>query len=121
MKSNARELDNHDDIRALAKDAQRLLVPLADRLGLGAMRGMLEDACFRVLEPEAYNRILKSSDLIGKTEGTCLSLLTQRVSEILEQNGIDARVMERNTVPPSASSTRSSSRPGASFQTLTVA
>jgi GTP pyrophosphokinase len=79
----------------LALEARELLVPLADRLGLGALRSRLEDACFRVLEPEAYRSIAESIEHVREADDVCLDLVAKRVALLLERHGVSAEVFSR--------------------------
>lgn len=83
------------ELRLLAQEGQELLVPLADRIGLGAMRGRLEDACFRILEPDLYASAARAAAPIREADDACLALLTTKVAVLLERNGIEAEVQGR--------------------------
>lgn len=83
------------ELRLLAREGRELLVPLADRIGLGVMRGRLEDACFRILEPDVYHSIEQAAAPIREADGVCLDLVTAKVAGLLEHNGIDAEVQGR--------------------------
>ncbi len=43
----------------IAKETMEIFVPIANRLGIGELKGKLEDLCFQYLDPENYQRILK--------------------------------------------------------------
>lgn len=49
----------HDVQLKLAHEVMDIYAPLANRLGIGAMKWELEDLAFRYLEPEAYKEIAK--------------------------------------------------------------
>ncbi len=82
-------------IRALALEGRDLLVPLADALGLGALRNRLEDACFRVLEPDLYQSLAQSVAPIEKADDLCLNFMAEKVANVLDRNGVRARVSGR--------------------------
>lgn len=84
-----------NELRALAQEGFDLLVPLADRIGLGIMRGRLEDACFRVLEPETYAQVRSTAERIREADDVCLELLTAKVTDLLGHHGISADVQAR--------------------------
>jgi (p)ppGpp synthase/HD superfamily hydrolase len=46
--------DKHQDI---AQEALELYVPLADPMGMGALRTRLEDVCFRILQPAVFEEL----------------------------------------------------------------
>jgi (p)ppGpp synthase/HD superfamily hydrolase len=79
----------------LARETREIFIPLADRLGLGSLRGMLEDACFRILEPDTYRAVARAVTPIQETDEICLSLLRKKVTELVEENGVRASVTGR--------------------------
>ena len=46
----------------IAEETMEIYGPIAHRLGMGKVRGELEDLAFSYLEPEAYNEIRKTSN-----------------------------------------------------------
>jgi len=92
------EVPGHAPSEALewfAREARDLLVPLADRLGLGALRARLEDACFRVLEPDTYRAVSDSVSRIQGADETCVELLVKTVRMLLERHSVGAEVRGR--------------------------
>lgn len=83
------------ELHKLAVEGRELLVPLADRMGLGLMRGRLEDACFKVLEPQTYDSVRTVAERIREADEICLQLLREKVATLLAHNGIDAEVQAR--------------------------
>jgi GTP pyrophosphokinase len=79
----------------LARDALDVLVPLADRLGLGALRARLEDTSFRVLEPETYRAVSESVRRIRGADEACLELLVKTVRILLERHSVGAEICGR--------------------------
>src|SRR5579884_3277875 len=49
-----------DRQRAVALETMEIYAPLAHRLGMGKMRGELEDLAFSFLEPDAYQEVKKA-------------------------------------------------------------
>ncbi len=45
----------------IARETLEIFAPIANRLGIGEVKGKLEDLSFKYLEPENYNRILNLS------------------------------------------------------------
>lgn len=79
----------------LARETRELVVPLADRLGMGALRARLEDTCFRILEPEAYASLARSVTPIRTSDNLCLDLLQKKVMELVLRHGLKAIVNGR--------------------------
>ena len=63
--------------RKMAQDTLDLLVPIADRLGLGDLRRRLEDTCFRLLDPAGYERLKENVAPIQAEDDRCLRILTR--------------------------------------------
>lgn len=80
---------------SLALETRQILVPLADRLGLGILRGKLEDACFRILEPETYELMASAVGPVRSSDEACLELVRRKVASLIEGNGVEATVSAR--------------------------
>jgi GTP pyrophosphokinase len=81
--------------RRIARETLELYAPLANRLGMGAVRTQLEDLAFKQLEPERYRELeeaieAKRARLADAIEETRLLL-----EVILSQNGLKAQVVGR--------------------------
>lgn len=79
----------------LLREADEVLAPLANRLGIWQIKWQLEDLVFRAKEPEAYHRIAR---LLDEKRGEREAALEQRRAEIetaLHGRGIDASVTGR--------------------------
>jgi GTP pyrophosphokinase len=79
----------------LARETLDLYVPLADRMGMGALRTRLEDASFHLLQPATHAEMTQSLERIRQQDQLCLSLLRDGVGKLLQQRGIDARLEGR--------------------------
>jgi len=79
----------------LARETMELYVPLAGRLGMGVMRARLEDICFRILEPHAYQELAEAISPIRQEDEGCLLLLVDGTKRLLEMNRITASVQGR--------------------------
>jgi GTP pyrophosphokinase len=91
----AREQRVSASLEALASEARELLVPLTERLGLGALSSRLEDACFRILEPNEYLALTTAMEATRPADEQCLTRVLTRVSELLETHGMTAEVTAR--------------------------
>jgi GTP pyrophosphokinase len=84
--------------RKMAQDTLDLLVPIADRLGLGNLRRRLEDTCFRLLDPAGHERLKENVAPIQAEDDKCLRILLAGVRRLLDNNGI-RRKMARTGNP----------------------
>lgn len=82
-------------MESLARETLDLYVPLAGRLGLGSVRSRLEDACFRILEPEAHSRVEQAISPIREEDARCLPILMDGIRSLMRRNRIDAQVQGR--------------------------
>lgn len=89
--------DDHEqnDPKDIARETLELYVPLADRMGMGALRTRLEDACFHLLQPTVHAEISRSIEPIRAEDQICLSLLEDGIAQLLEQHSIDATIQSR--------------------------
>ncbi|MEO3975516.1 HD domain-containing protein [Streptomyces sp. CAU 1734] len=75
----------------IAKVTQDVLIPLAERLGVQALKTELEDLVFAILQPEEYER---TRALIAEnaTAGAALDAMSERFRAVLREAGIPAEV-----------------------------
>ncbi len=99
----ADRLHNMRTLGALSKERQEriahetveIYAPIAHRLGMGKVRGELEDLAFRHLDPEAFADISNSIDAHRLANETFLASIKNTVEEELRKEGIPARVEGR--------------------------
>jgi GTP pyrophosphokinase len=99
----ADRLHNMRTLGALSKERQEriahetveIYAPIAHRLGMGKVRGELEDLAFRHLDPEAFEDISNSIDAHRLANETFLASIKNTVEEELRKEGIPARVEGR--------------------------
>jgi GTP pyrophosphokinase len=94
---NMRTLEHlpEDRRQKIAKETLEIYAPIAHRLGMGKIRGELEDLGFRYLEPETYQQVREAVDARRKKGETFLVRVEQAVREKLKEAGITARVEHR--------------------------
>jgi GTP pyrophosphokinase len=80
---------------ALATETRQIMVPLTDRLGLGVLRSKLEDACFRILEPNEYGLVFTAVAPVRSSDDICLDLVRRKVASVIDENGVEATVTAR--------------------------
>ncbi|MFE9557375.1 RelA/SpoT family protein [Streptomyces sp. NPDC006703] len=78
----------------IAKVTRDVLIPLAERLGVQALKSELEDLVFAILHPEEYER---TRALIAANSGTVdpLTAIAESVRAVLREAGINAEVLIR--------------------------
>ncbi|MDX3851999.1 RelA/SpoT family protein [Streptomyces sp. AK02-01A] len=78
----------------IAKVTRDVLIPLAERLGVQALKTELEDLVFAILHPEEYAH---TSALIADnaTSGDALAAISEDVRRVLREAGITAEVLVR--------------------------
>ncbi|WP_309053114.1 HD domain-containing protein [Streptomyces sp.] len=78
----------------IARVTRDVLIPLAERLGVQALKTELEDLVFAILHPEEYEntRALVAGDA---RSGDTLGAVADQVSTVLREAGIDAEVLVR--------------------------
>src|SRR5579872_3979092 len=76
----------------IARETLDIYSPIANRLGMGLIRGELEDLAFSYLEPEAYQQLQNTVVAKRKEFEVFLSDLKESIRKRLEENGISAEV-----------------------------
>jgi GTP pyrophosphokinase len=81
--------------RQIAKETMEIFAPIAHRLGMGKIRGELEDLAFRYMDPIGYEQISKAVEARRKQGEHFLAQIEAVIREKLKENGIEARVESR--------------------------
>jgi len=81
--------------RFIATETTNLFVPLAHRYGFRGLKGALEDACLRILDPQAYGQIQMKLKARGGDLNRNLSSMADSISSLLHSKGIKAKVKGR--------------------------
>jgi GTP pyrophosphokinase len=77
---------------AIARETLDIYAPLAHRLGMGKVRGELEDLAFRYTDPVSYEQVSAAVE-VRRIEGEqFLRTVEDTLTEQLRENGIEARV-----------------------------
>ena len=79
----------------IARETLDIYAPLAHRLGMGKLRGELEDLAFRYTDPYAYEQIADEVEALRGANEDFLSKIVEQVREKMQEAGIDARVESR--------------------------
>ncbi len=94
---NMRTLEHLDPERQqkIAKETLEIYGPIAHRLGMGKIRGELEDLGFRYLDPIAYQQVKEAVESHRKVGEAFLSRVEGVVRDKLKEAGITAKVESR--------------------------
>lgn len=76
----------------IAQETLEIYAPIAHRLGMGKMRGELEDLSFAYLEPEAYSDLVRQMEEKRQASEEVLEKIRQDIQAKLAREGIPARV-----------------------------
>ena len=79
----------------IAEETLEIYAPIAHRLGMGKIRGELEDLGFRFLDPVGYERVEESVNARRKQGEAFLAKTQQIITDKLKEAGIQARVESR--------------------------
>jgi guanosine-3',5'-bis(diphosphate) 3'-pyrophosphohydrolase len=79
----------------IARETLEIYAPIAHRLGMGKVRGELEDLSFQYLDPEAFTEISTSIESQRTTNEEYLERMRRTVEAELRREGIPARVDAR--------------------------
>jgi GTP pyrophosphokinase len=81
-----------DRQEAIARETQDIYAPLAHRLGMGKVRGELEDLAFRYTDPVSYEKVSAAVESRRVEGEQFLRGVEETLVEQLRENGIEARV-----------------------------
>ncbi|MGH9560476.1 MAG: HD domain-containing protein, partial [Terracidiphilus sp.] len=78
--------------QAIARETLDIYAPLAHRLGMGKLRGELEDLAFRYVDPVAYEQVSRAVEARREEGEHFLSGVEGLLNQRLRENRIQARV-----------------------------
>jgi GTP pyrophosphokinase len=84
-----------DRQQKIAKETLEIYAPIAHRLGMGKIRGELEDLGFRYVDPIAYQQVKDAVELKRKAGEQFLAKVEQVLRDKLKEAGITAKVESR--------------------------
>jgi guanosine-3',5'-bis(diphosphate) 3'-pyrophosphohydrolase len=79
----------------IARETLDIYAPLAHRLGMGKLRGELEDLAFRYTDPFAYEQVAEEVESLRGANEDFLAHIVEQVRNKLGESGIEARVESR--------------------------
>jgi guanosine-3',5'-bis(diphosphate) 3'-pyrophosphohydrolase len=74
--------------RRIAQETLDIFAPIAHRLGMGRLRGELEDLAFKYLHPEEYRELSEQLERRRKEHEAFLQQVTARVEETMREAGV---------------------------------
>ncbi len=81
--------------KKIASETLEIYAPLAERLGMGEIKGVLEDLSFYYLYKEEYDKLIKVSRPYYKKAEEIIKIAKAKILRSLSQYGIRARVQAR--------------------------
>jgi GTP pyrophosphokinase len=79
----------------IARETLDVYAPLAHRLGMGKLRGELEDLAFRYTDPYAYVKVAQEVESLRNANEEFLSSIVATLQGKLDQAGVQGRVESR--------------------------
>ena len=79
----------------IARETIEIYAPIAHRLGMGKVRGQLEDLAFQYLEPDAFREIVTNIESRRHSNEEFLEEIRHTVESELRREGIPARLEAR--------------------------
>ncbi len=99
---NMRTLDHMskpESRRRIAHETMDIYAPLAERIGMHAIKDELEDLAFRELNPEARDSIARRLQFLDHAGGDIVARVVEELKSVLAGEGIDADVAGREKSP----------------------
>ena len=79
----------------IARETLDIYAPIAHRLGMGKVRGELEDLAFRYVDPIGYKKVHDAVESRRKSGEQFLQQIEAVIREKLKENGVEAKVEHR--------------------------
>jgi GTP pyrophosphokinase len=79
----------------VARETLEIYAPLAHRLGMGKVRGELEDLSFRYVDPIGHEQVRAAVEQRRKAGEAFLGKIVKILQQKLRENGVEARVESR--------------------------
>src|SRR5437764_4424252 len=84
-----------DRRQSIARETLEIYAPLAHRLGMGKVRGELEDYSLRYVDPIGYEQVRAAVESRRKAGEKFLGEMVKILQQKLKENGVEARVDSR--------------------------
>lgn len=73
----------------IAKETMEIFVPIANRLGIGEVKGQLEDLCFKYLDPRNYKYVLELEKEIYPSRKKYVDEVIKKLKKKLKEEGVE--------------------------------
>src|SRR5215472_8992920 len=84
-----------DRRQSIARETLEIYAPLAHRLGMGKVRGELEDLAFRYVDPIGFEQVHAAVEARRKSGEAFLNKMVKFLQQKMKENGVEARVESR--------------------------
>ncbi len=81
--------------KEISRETLEIYAPIANRLGIGSLKGELEDLAFRYLEPEIYGQLSREVEARLKNSRKLVEEVQRRLEAALASAGIEGQVRGR--------------------------
>src|ERR1700759_28901 len=81
--------------QSIARETLDIYAPLAHRLGMGKVRGELEDLAFKYTDPYAYQQVSTEVDALRGAGESFLNRIVAELEQKLKEHNIEGRVESR--------------------------
>jgi len=81
--------------QSIARETLEIYAPIAHRLGMGKVRGELEDYSFRYVDPIGYDQVRAAVESRRKAGEKFMAEMVKVLQQKLKENGVEARVDSR--------------------------
>jgi GTP pyrophosphokinase len=85
--------------RRIASETMEIYGPLAERMGMHAMKDELEDLAFAELHPEARESIVQRLKFLHEQGGDVIQRITDELKRVLAEAGVEAWISGREKSP----------------------
>ncbi len=79
----------------ISQETMDIYVPIANRLGLSALKGELEDLCFRYLHPDIYAELTRAWEETEPERDAYVTQTRDEIASLLTEHGLNAQVSGR--------------------------
>ena len=73
----------------IAKETMEIFVPIANRLGIGEIKGRLEDLCFKYLDPRNYHHVVKLEEETHSASQKYIDEIIKTLRKKLKEEGTE--------------------------------